>query len=543
MKNDQNLIPIEKLNFGFNDAENYKRRENKELFNQIFVKSEELDKILEPGRFFLIGDKGTGKTAYAVYLSNNDYKETRSSIKFIRETEYQKFISLKADNHLQLSDYSNIWKVILFLLISRQITDEEPVGFLDKILTRKFKPINDAVQEYYLNAFSPEIIYALNFVEEAKVAAEIIHKHVKIGGEKSASNSFAESRFQINLMYIEKQFEKALSSVKLEKNHILFIDGIDIRPGSIEYEDYLECIKGLVNAIWTINSDFFANIKDSPGRMKVVLLIRPDIFSVIGLQNLNNKIKDNSILLDLRTTYPQYRSSLIFRIVDNLLRAQQAVPLDVGDAWDKYFPYKKHVAGKNEDSFISFLRYSMSRPRDIISALSILKENYESVNKVRLGVFTDDDFESSDFKNKYSEYMLGEIKDFLSFYYKKDSYEIFLKFFEFLEGRFQFTYFQYEEVFEKFISFSKSNNISLPSFFETRDKFLQFLYELNVICYLDRVEGELWMRWCYRERSYSNISPKVRTNSEYRIHYGLMKALNIGKIIKTAKRNLKKRGV
>lgn len=65
---------INELSFGFPDAENYKRKENKELFNKIFIKDDYLEKILEPSISFLIGEKGTGKTAYAVFLSNHHYK-------------------------------------------------------------------------------------------------------------------------------------------------------------------------------------------------------------------------------------------------------------------------------------------------------------------------------------------------------------------------------------------------------------------------------------------------------------------------------------
>ena len=53
---------IPKLNLGFSDAENYQRRENKDLFNSIFVKNEFLDDLMRPQSFFLIGEKGTGKT-------------------------------------------------------------------------------------------------------------------------------------------------------------------------------------------------------------------------------------------------------------------------------------------------------------------------------------------------------------------------------------------------------------------------------------------------------------------------------------------------
>ena len=58
------------------------------------------------------------------------------------------------------------------------------------------------------------------------------------------------------------------------------------------FEDYLDCVKGLANAVWSINSVFFANIKDSKGRLRVVLLIRPDIFNSLGLQNQNSKIHE-----------------------------------------------------------------------------------------------------------------------------------------------------------------------------------------------------------------------------------------------------------
>ena len=65
---------IKDLNFGFPDAENYKRRETKQLLNNLFIKNEYLEELCRPEISFLIGDKGTGKTAYSMYLSNNNYK-------------------------------------------------------------------------------------------------------------------------------------------------------------------------------------------------------------------------------------------------------------------------------------------------------------------------------------------------------------------------------------------------------------------------------------------------------------------------------------
>jgi cold shock CspA family protein len=43
------------------------------------------------------------------------------------------------------------------------------------------------------------------------------------------------------------------------------------------------------------------------------------------------------------------------------------------------------------------------------------------------------------------------------------------------------------------------------------------------------------MRWCFRERTLSNMAPKVRIGVEYEIFYGLSKALNVGRPIRVRK--------
>ena len=140
------------LQLGFTDAENYRRPENKEMFNHVFIRNEHLNKLCDHATSFLVGEKGTGKTAYAVYLANNDYKTTRGSTRFIRETEYQKFITLKHEKQLDLSDYTSIWKVIIYLLMSQQVKDKEGgAAFLTRFT--KMAALQKAIDEYYQRAF------------------------------------------------------------------------------------------------------------------------------------------------------------------------------------------------------------------------------------------------------------------------------------------------------------------------------------------------------------------------------------------------------
>ena len=521
---------VNDLELGYADAENYKRRENKDLLNRLFIRDSHLDRLCQTDISFLIGEKGTGKTAYSVYLSNNNYKNTAATTKYVRETEYQKFVSLKREKQLNLSDFSCIWKVILYLLLAKQVMEKE--GVLSRLLNyTKFAALNSAIDEYYLNAFSPEIIQALNFVEEAKLAAELLAKHAALKGEEKNSLSFTESRFQINLFYIQKQFEGALSQIRLAQDHILFIDGIDIRPSNIQYDEYLECIKGLANAIWEINNDFLPTIKGGKGRMRAVLLIRPDIFESIGLQNQNTKIRDNSVFLDWRTEYNTHRTSQIFEVLDHMLAVQQDPQPGHGEAWDNYFPWNSpNVFDEysNPTSFINFLRWSYYRPRDIVTMLDLLKSNTNGDKNKK--AFTLNDFENPHFQREYSNYLLGEIKDHLSFYYGAEHYEIFLKFFEFLSGKDKFDYKEYLDSFNKLADHIASIQTTTPKFMATANDFLQFLFGLNVICYLEKAnDHKPFIHWCFKDRSYANISPKVKTGVEYQVFYGLAKALNLGK--------------
>ena len=523
------MLTIPKLDFGYRDAENYKRRENKKYFNNIFHRTGSLDELCKENIYFLVGDKGTGKTAYAVYLSNNDYKNNLSSIKYIRETDYQKFITLKEEKHLVLSDYTNIWKVILYLLLAEQLNQKKKKT---KIIlgNSKFRNLKKAIDEYYAYAFSPEIAYAIHFIEESKRAAELLLRYVNIGGEQNNNISFTEKHFQTNLLFIEKKFEESFRSLKLSNNYILFIDGIDLRPSCVPYIEYLDCVKGLANAIWNINNDFFPSIKDSIGRLRVVLLLRPDIFNSLSLQNQNSKLRDNSVILDWRTNHSEYRHSSIFMMVDHILESQQNEKLDLGITWDFYFPFNANKVPSNlkfPSSFIDFLRYSLYRPRNIITILDLLQENFIQTRKNSNDKFNKDDLNNTTFTRKYSEYLLGEIKDQLSFYYSNLDYELFRQFFIYLGGCNTFTYDIFLKTFARLDEHIKIKKKEVSSIFESPDNFLQFLYETNIICYIIYTDNEPFLGWCFRERSISNLSPRVKTHANYSIHFGMRKALNL----------------
>ena len=74
---------IKDLKFGFNDAENYKRPENKAVFDKYFLRTTEFNEIFKPSTNFIIGEKGTGKTAYATYIVNNEVYKVYAGLNLV----------------------------------------------------------------------------------------------------------------------------------------------------------------------------------------------------------------------------------------------------------------------------------------------------------------------------------------------------------------------------------------------------------------------------------------------------------------------------
>lgn len=521
---------INQIYLGFSDAQNYSQKQNKLAFNDIFVRNLYLDELLNPNTYFLIGEKGTGKTAYATFLSNNYYKETKASISYLAATDYEKFYILKKNKNLDLTGYVGIWKVILLLLLAKNVSEKDKVvSIFNK---SNITTLNSAIDEYYMNAFSPEITNVMKIMDESEIVAKLISKYAEVGGTVANKIEFNETRFQHNLFYIEKSFSDAIEKLKLNKNIILFIDGIDIRPDTIPYLDYIECIKGLVNATWTLNTSLFQNVKDTKGQFKIVLLLRPDIFNSLNLQNATNKLLDNSVFLDWRTTYQSYKTSYLYEVAKKLLAYQQIC--EEADIFECYFPWE--IAATNPErecdtAFMEFLKISLSRPRDILVIMQYMKRLMKKNNLGDSKFFYKEIFDSNEFQNNYSEYFMSSLKDQLSFYYSNVDFEHFLKLFDFFRNA-DFTYEEYITNYDKFIDYILENAEEIPEFIDDKQKLLQLLYDSNIITAIETDEnGKTYFHFSYREKNSANISPKVwkGDNISYRFHYGLYKQRKMGR--------------
>lgn len=533
------------LKLGYNDAVNYQNRHNKFMFNEIFIKDNNLERLISPDTYFLIGDKGTGKTAYATYLKNNDYKNVKANVINIAETDYKLFYQLKEDHDLSLTDYTRIWKIIILMYFAKNIDKKEIASFgLQR--TKKFNELREVIDNYYSEGFVPETKTVLKYINDSNSRASINAKgkiaSFDVGVDKSTKVEKECQAYQNNLLILEKKFTEALGNVKLNNNLFIFFDNADIAHDNIGLNDYLEILKGLAEAICQLNITLLNNLRDSNGFMKVILLIRPEIFAQLNLHNQANIIRDNTIYLTWQTTYGNYRASKLFELANRVLKYsnKEEEKIDIKSYWDLYFPWKCSTSSPldkestPDNSFIEILRNSLCRPRDLITILKIIQD-------LENNTYISDDYythkksmESAEFRREIASYYINEAKDWCLYQYNAKQFETIIYFFDFIKGSIQFSYEEYCTYFDNYTK--EAIELDGEAIFDLlldKDDFLQLLFDLNFICYVDYdYDNNAYYKFSYKEKSFSNLHPKVKIGTKYRVHPAIARGLNAGRSYK-----------
>jgi hypothetical protein len=528
---------IKDLDFGYGDAASYRNsRRYRDFFSEVFVRDEKLEQLMRDDTYFLIGDKGTGKTAYAVFLENNLYKNTKSLIVNMESTDYRIFLTLRKLGFLQLSDYVRTWKIILLLIIAKTISKQDIAIFGPKRSAR-FEELTKSIDDYYENAFIPEIATSFKYLFDEACAGEggltfstlNFQSDFKTSTSKRVCDEKTLLKFQNNLLDIERKFCEAFSRLKIKQNKFLFIDSIDIRVDDFSDGEYKACIQGLAKAIWEVNTSVFRSMPFSEGFLKVVLSVRTDLFPQLSLHNQANKVRDNSVMLDWRTTYEDYKSSPLFRFCNNLLSYEnEGLPIDL--YWEHYFPWKTRSTNPQkrtfDDAFINCLRLSLCRPRDFVSIMKAIQKN----TPASLNVSSLDCFESNLTQNEISNYYVDEARDWCLHSISPEGFETIMFFFQLLNGKSKFSYKQFIAYYDEYMEQVSDKKMELFEEILEPDDFLQLLFDLNMICYYDKTsDGKEFFRFCYREREIYQLEPKVKTGVTYGVHYSLLKALNLGR--------------
>ena len=512
------------LEIPFDEAENYLKPGNKEKLNKLFYKDFNFEKLLLDTTYYLIGEKGSGKTAYSVYFCNNSFNNTRSSRYVITVDDYCKIIQMKKDGKLNYTHYVTLWKAIILLKLFATINENEISAWGSKA----FSSIKGLLKTYNFTEITADGFSPVSLMDNVSFSNELSQEAglagvAKIGGGTKA-NSESQTSVQKHIYFdgwvkFINAISKDLVNLRLKNHHYLFIDGIDSRPSDIPYAEYKECVYPLVRAIYEINNDILSRIKERKrGRLQVILLTRLDIFIKSGLSNPGSKISDNSAFLNWSVfNETSYRNSNLFNLAQNMLFSSAT---NSNPSWDDYFNFTLSKGTQTWPSFVYFARITTCKPRDFVRIFKIAQEqcrNSQIANPTQKLLTSDI------FNRAYSTYFVDSVRTGLSFYYNENEIKVLFSFLK----QFRKLSFSYSDI-ASFLKKHPQKNLLISTFGEI-DDILNLLYEHNIICV---VEKNKYIRWKHRETTIANydysLSSEFLTNQvNFTFHPALEKEFGL----------------
>ncbi|MFR9018942.1 MAG: P-loop ATPase, Sll1717 family [Fusobacterium sp.] len=495
---------IKELKLGKNEG---KREAQLEEFENLFYDFDDMYyNAISKFKFLVIGRKGTGKTLLGELIK----KRADNSENWICKIEnYKKFNleilkNLKSKTDMKADEYIAIWEWIILLELSKIA--------LEEIENKSLEEYNVLQQFFIDNSFNTSLT-AFKIVEITSTKEIKGKLDLKFLGTNGGTSSNLKEEKKCYLEYLESLREILIALFKNipNKKITLIYDELDSKFKN--EDEYKNSIISLIKASNEINEVFLEERLD----IKVMILLREDIFNLLNDYDLNKIKEDCSIIIDWGTNTGE-SSPLVDMIVNKVknslpyfkeLNKKEIISLlftnvkrnAVQKRNGKYI----HVT-KDTNPFDFMLTRTFLRPRDLVTYLNKIIDKYPTANKISGSYIIE-------IEKMYSDYFADEIKNELKGHLNDKEIETVFS----LLYRFSKKSFYYKSL-EKYY-------VERKDIFGELDlkKCIALLFKFSALGNV-RYEknGKKFYKWAYRE---DNI--EVNFEEQLVIHQGLRKKLNL----------------
>lgn len=369
--------------------DNWKLEAKSETIERYFFHIAEI-KAIETGRKnYVIGRKGTGKTAIAEFFyTRAEYNQFCEKLSF-KNFPFNDLYKLRNEGFTPSNQYITLWKYLIY-------------SFICKLMIK-----NEAVDATTRNAlaqvFSPEPLSSLSRWISRWTATDFNLSILGTGG--GAKGQFVKD--EPNWIERVDVLERIVVQHIDEANYFILFDELD--------EDYRDMVNNAQNAAYTaLLTGLFKAVQDIKAVLRKnnisnvfpVVFLRDDIYSTVQDPD---KTKWNDYKIELEWDTEKIKNLLAYR----LSRAKDidAQPSNFGDAWGQIFSKAPIVTGGGTGRAISLFDYisrsTFLRPRDYISFIRTCAEN--ALNKNVPSLISPEMVKDADLA--FSNYLKSEIID------------------------------------------------------------------------------------------------------------------------------------
>lgn len=372
--------------------------------NSYFIDIEYKHSLLNTNKCFVVGRKGTGKSALYHWLetNQNDYNIMVENLSF-NDFPFEKLLYLSDNDFSKPNQYQSIWKNIIYTEIARLIISDQT---------------NISDESWLELAAYIKYVFGKNVVDLHKEVTRLSTKtSTCIGYDNSyiSSSNGLETDLYDNFHNITKINERLWlvinSYVKRNptKQYIIQFDQLDDNYTTyINRGEYLQCLISLFKSIYQINQSF----KKDRIPIKIIAYIRSDIYNQFNSHDPESSrweqyvLKLNWAIIN-KTDWHNCNllKMLNARIVNSHPELKDITKSPFHSIFNKYEIDLKYMKCKSpEDIFKYIIHRTLQRPRDVLQFCIKIQEEILKTNRL--------DFTTiKNAEKEYSLWLLSELEN------------------------------------------------------------------------------------------------------------------------------------
>jgi hypothetical protein len=454
--------------------------------------------IVESNKFFVIGRKGTGKSAIYKWINNRQYEKgiLISNLSFSC-FPFENLLSLSDDNFSRPNQYQSIWKNIILCELTRLISSDEGVSEF----TDEYKEIKDFYQYKFGNNLKS--LFAEITTHTKKSGLGLVFQGFGPQIQNESTTQFRNDCSKITeinsrlealiLAYLKTSTRSYIIQFdQLDDNYTLFIDD----------RKYFEALISLFKVIYRLNNEIY----QINSNVKVIAYLRSDIYNQFSSRDPDSA-KFDYHTFSLNWTIinrNDWNNPPLLQLIN--IRIQRSNEPDIHKTSFNFIfnPSQLRLIENNKESslFRFIIHRTFHRPRDLVQFCIKIQDQAKRQNRITSNVI-------SAAEKEYSLWLIDELKNEISPVINSTE-----TLFSFLRN-FGNCPFSAEEFRAKFLS-GRNRNIQ-----KSPEALLRYLYELGIIQNVQKTDsGNRYYSIIRNEKSH--FEPQLDSV----LHSGIIKGLS-----------------
>lgn len=369
--------------------DNWKLEAKSESIERYFFHVSEVKAIETGKKTYVIGRKGTGKTAIAeFFFGRTGYNQFCEKLSF-KNFPFNDLYKLKNEGFAPTNQYITLWKYLIYSIICKLMVKNEAIDL----------KVRNALEK----VFSPDPLSSLARWITQWTATDFNLNILGTGGGAKGQLVTNEPNWIERVEVLERIIIEHID----ESNYFILFDELDEdyrdMVSIVQNKSYTALLTGLFKAVQDVKATLKRNGKNN---VLPIVFLRDDIYSAIQDPD---KTKWNDYKIELEWDSDKIKDLLAYRLSRAV--GQDSQIYSFSDAWGLIFSKSPIVTGGGTGTAISVFDYisrsTFFRPRDYISFIRNCAEN--ALGKHPLGIMSPNLVKETD--TAFSNYLKSEMID------------------------------------------------------------------------------------------------------------------------------------